>query len=132
MQPLLVRPEHVDIVWEDASALLSRVENYRSDVADLYPLVKAGDRQLWISFNDKVLAAACITNIVQYPKCKAIMVTTLGGDGGDWDTMLKTLERYGTSMGCDRMEVIGRRGWLRALKGFTDESATFSKPIGEE
>jgi hypothetical protein len=73
-----------------------------------------------------------VTNIVEYAKCRAIVVTTLGGDNADWDAALKTLERYGVSRGCDRMEVIGRRGWLRALSGFTDESTTISKPIGEE
>lgn len=128
---VLVQPAQVPALWPWVQHWLAKADGYRSTADDLYPLLCRGERQLWLCLSGECLSGACITRLAEYPQCKAVVVTTLGGDGGDWNAMLQDVEDYARAHGCDRLEIQGRRGWLRALQGYQEVSTVISKELGE-
>lgn len=95
------------------------------DVADVLSLILSGTFTLWTVIEDGTLVAAATSEIVEYPKCKALRVVTLGGNGlPRWFAAFdRELGREARGHGCSRIEAVGRKGWGRAVKayGYADQ-----------
>lgn len=126
---LLVSPAQVERVWPLAEPYLLRVNNYRSTLEDIYPLLVSGDRQLWVCITDAQIVGACITQIADHAQTRTFIIHTMGGDGGDWDAMIQDVEDFARAHGCSHVEVCGRAGWARKLSGFTELYRTFTKRL---
>jgi hypothetical protein len=127
---VLVYREQVPAVWPQVEHFIRLTDGYRSTADDLYPLLLNGDRQLWLCVSRGQIVGACISRVVEYPQSRAVLVTTLGGCGGDWVQMLEDVEQFARASGCARVEVQGRYGWVRKLDGYAPVSATLSKEVG--
>ena len=64
-----------------------------------------------------------ITEIIEYPRLKAINLLFCGGDYKELQSMLPSIEQFAKHFGCKRLYGGGRKGWLRKLKplGFVQE-----------
>ncbi len=76
----------------------------------------------------KEIKGACIAKEVN-GFSKKIVITTLGGDGADWNAAIDDFSRQLLTLGYDRLEVQGRRGWLKALKNFDELHTTIGKQL---
>lgn len=60
---------------------------------------------------------ACVTEIIEYPRLKALNFFLIGGD---LDELLNKMEpaviAWAKSLGCTRVASTGRKGWSKALK----------------
>ena len=85
---------------------------------DVLKAVVKGDAQFWYDEN-----AALVTEIIDYPQRRTLRFWLAGGDL----TALKGLEQeainWSKGWDCTACEIVGRRGWGRALKDY-DEAAT--------
>jgi hypothetical protein len=60
-----------------------------------------------------------MTEIVRYPRSTRCVLFLCAGDGLDrWLHHLGEIEAWARAQGCDAMEVAGRKGWARVLKGY--------------
>jgi hypothetical protein len=89
--------------------------------------VQSGLQVLWVLHlreSEELLAAAttCFTN---YPDRRLLTISFLGAREDDssrpiWyndrDMIVSTLTRWAAGNGCDGIEIIGRRGWAKALE----------------
>ncbi len=64
-----------------------------------------------------------ITEIVEYPRMKALNLLFCGGDYSELEQMLPSIEKFAVHFGCKRLYGGGRKGWLRKIKhlGFETE-----------
>lgn len=89
------------------------------DLADVADMIKAGEAQLWAG-----ISSILVTTVEEYPKAK---VLTLWLAGGEMDELVNFLrpeaETWGEAQGCTRAAIMGRDGWMRALRGAGYEPA---------
>lgn len=112
----------VDLVWSVVKpyvqVALDRTEGEMS-VKDVYNSLLNQDMQLWVLIDGPTVIGALVTQILDFPNVKACRYVTMGGDvHGDFEAVTDLIEEWALSHGCQRMEIVGRPGWARALKDF--------------
>ena len=135
MQVSLVLPEHYDVIWHDIHAYMAGAAKYtygRFEAEDIKEGLSNKDQQLWIAFDDSIKGAV-ITEIIQYPRMRTLVMHFTGGkELQSWKyPMLNTLQRYAKDKGCDSIESYGRRGWERIFKhdGFKSRFMYYELPV---
>jgi hypothetical protein len=99
---------------------------------DVYNQLEDGLADLWIVEKDKVLKAACITQVVPYPRGHALRIWVLAGeDIKKWKQAMDVLHAFARAHNCKRIEAFGRPGWLKLAKeiGFKDVRAMMTVPV---
>lgn len=71
--------------------------------------VMRGVYQIWPG--DKAVA---VTEILEYPRKRALNVFLVGGDLEELKTIEPKLEDFAREHGCTEFQATGRKGWLRA------------------
>jgi len=116
-----VPTEHVAHAWKAAGPLLDGAVEYAEDRFDSFSLFQKcvnGEYRLWIAFEDDIeeIVAAFTTQIVEYPKRKALAIHWVGGKPGTlhqwYGPVCEVLERVGKELGCDHLEAHGREEWV--------------------
>jgi hypothetical protein len=92
---------------------------------DVLRVVLAGDAQFWPQDD-----AALVTEIIDYPQRRTLRFWLAGGN-------LETLQEleigaieWSRLWGCTASEIIGRRGWVRALNGYKEAATVGVKTYG--
>lgn len=132
----LVPPSEVSEYWPEAIDLLRPAieqSGGRMTEKDVLHDIITGVEHLWIIFEDEAVVAACSTTINVYPSKRVLNVLFLGGDGfNNWVGELdQKLSEFCLFVNCSAMELIGRRGFKRAVQqlGWTEEYTLFQKEI---
>lgn len=80
-------------------------------LADYKEHVMMGDMQLWVGEG-----YAAVTEVLNYPRSRVVLVHLAGGK---LDPLLEAdseLEKFARIVGATGIEIIGRKGWVRALR----------------
>lgn len=80
-------------------------------VDDVWSEVCAGEAQFWPGER-----SAMVTNVVEFPRAKALHFWLCGGELEDLLVMLPQIEAWGAQHGCSKFTTAGRSGWRRVLK----------------
>lgn len=83
-----------------------------NDIADG---IAQGRFQLWPGKK-----AAVVTEIIQYPQSRALHFFLAGGDVNELQMMLAPIEEWAKNMGCQRITLAGRKGWLKSFMSKAD------------
>ncbi|MBI3678487.1 MAG: hypothetical protein HY243_17910 [Proteobacteria bacterium] len=84
-------------------------------IEDIEDGIASGAYQFWCTQN-----SAAITEIVDYPKLKALNFFLLGGDLAELlDILEPRICAFARHKGCARVTGAGRKGWERVLKPLT-------------
>lgn len=132
----LVPPQYVDSCWGKIENFITKAAEYtygRFTTSNIYDMVKEGDYQLWIAFDEDKFKGAVVTNIVTYPQRKLLCMQFCGGEElKDWkDPMLSILRRFAKDLGCDGIESTARPGWAKIFQndGYAANWVTFELPL---
>lgn len=111
----------IDLYWVHAEPLLAKTLEYcdgRYETIDIYKFLKDRDMQLWVSYNDdKKMAVACVTEIIQYPRKKVMNIVFLAGiESETWLHCCENLKAFALSHGCQSVYGYGRKGWEKVSK----------------
>ena len=92
---------------------------------DVLDLLRADQAQFWPADN-----SAMGTEIVGYPQGSHCRIWLAGGEYDE----LRALERdmvipWASSMGCRRIELVGRKGWARRLTDYNEVARVLAKEI---
>lgn len=108
--------------WPHVAPLLQRALDQtwgEYEIIDIFDAIIDGRQQLHVigTPDDGVLAAAT-TEVVQYPRRKALRVHLLGGSrlNGWRDIWEEHLMSGALAIGADQVEFIGRPGWARYFR----------------
>ena len=113
--------------WNRCSAWLEAALYYSNGthtIDDVLETVQRGDAQFW-QYPD----AAVVTEIMDYPQKRVLRYWLAGGN---LKTLLKvepSIRHWSQLWGCVGIEIIGRKGWHRVLKGFKQTGIILAKDM---
>lgn len=136
MQASLVPYEQADAAWPLVEKYMVEAAKYtygRYTSEDIRVSLLDGQRQLWVAFQDEVVYGAVVTQIMEYPQMRVLVMHFLGGiDGMKWKApMLALLQRFARDQKCRTIESTGRSGWARIFRddGAQARSVFFELPV---
>lgn len=99
------------------------------DFEDMIQMLESGQMLFWKIPDCETLA---VTEFVKYPKKTRLRVVLLVGEFNE--TVVEFYDKLVEKMGLDGIEVIGRKGWVRALKpyGYKEASTVLVKDFGDD
>ncbi len=125
-----VPKEDIHLVWNEVEPLIKKAldDCYTSD--DILKGLIKNSFQLFISWNKKV-ESAVVTEVAQYPQKRICRYFLAGGSNmNNWLKPIQTeIEKFAKLNNCQAIEVAGRKGWARKLKGYEQKIYLFSKEI---
>jgi hypothetical protein len=95
-------------------------------IDDVYHAVASGKAQF-----HPLEKSAIITEIVDYPQRAVCRIWLAGGELDELMQAEKSIAVWAKSVGCDGMEIVGRKGWQRQLKDYTATSVVLVKDISD-
>ena len=111
--------------WSQWAPVLERaIIADRQSIDDVRELVESGKAQFWYD-----ITAAVVTEILQFPR-KRVLHCWLAA--GDYDGIRRIEARvipWAKESGCDEMQIVGRMGWRRRLKDYTERAVVLTKEI---
>ncbi len=133
--------EYIDGVWPEASILLKKgveASRGRYDMDALYADITKESQHLWVIFRgDDEMLASFTTQFCYYPKKMNLSIVfcgsneSMGGVSGNWTHAMGMLREWAKAFGCDAIEIVGRRGWLKVFKpiGFEESYITIESKV---
>lgn len=101
------------MTWEDYRKQIEGALKYSGGThtfEDIMHGVADGSMQAWV--NGDTIA---ITEIIVYPRAKALHVFLAGGNKEKLFDMIDTAWEWGQSIGCTKMTLAGRKGWTKLM-----------------
>lgn len=126
-----VPPDDVERVWPHVRERI--VEAAKRGAGDIFAIeasVLHGFDLLWLAWDGEKILAAAVTSLGIVNNEKICTIVACGGD--EWTRfghLIEGLEKFAKDEGCKRTRINGRRGWLRALKGYRETQVTIEKEI---
>lgn len=87
-------------------------------MSDVFKAIVEGDAQFWAAKD-----AGLVTEIISYPQRRTLRFWLAGGNLETLQELEESAIEWSKAWGCVACEIIGRRGWVRALDGY-HEAAT--------
>lgn len=126
-----VPKEDLFLVWQQCSPLLEKALDGTYNINDILKGIEENRFQLFISWNNNKVESAIITEIASYPRTKILRYVLAGGTNLEsWlDSIQEVIEKFAKINNCNQVEVAGRSGWKKKLKGFSQKAILLSKEI---
>jgi len=87
-------------------------------------IVKRGDAQFW-AFSD----SAIVTEIIEYPQRRTLRFWLAGGNLKTLLDVEPKIRKWSILYQCEAVEIIGRKGWEKVLKGYEPTAIVLVKEI---
>jgi hypothetical protein len=136
MNILLVNKEDYVKVFPKLESYLEKAAKYtygRFSANDIKNDLLIKQQQLWIAFDEVDTYGFVVTEIIQYPKIKTLLMHfTAGKDLVKWkDVMLKDLQTFAKDNNCKIIESYGRPGWAKVFKndGYKQQFIFYELPV---
>ena len=125
-----VPEQDLHIIWNEVEPLIKKALDDCYTTDDILKGLINNSFQLFISWNNKV-ESAVITEVVQYPQKKILRYFLAGGSNMDnWlEPIQQEIEKFAKHNHCQAIEVAGRKGWSKKLKGYEQKIYLFSKEL---
>lgn len=125
-----VPKEDIFLIWQQVAPLLQPALDNTYDIMDIEKGLQENRFQLFISWNNKV-ESAVVTEIAVYPRAKVLRYFLAGGINLDnWlEKIQQVIEKFAKNNNCTQVEVAGRKGWVKKLKGYKEKAVLLSKDL---
>ena len=123
--------EDINYVWQQVEPLVIRALDDTYTARDVLDGIILNKFQLFISWENKKVESAVVTEVADYPRKRILRYVLAGGDNLDnWlEPIQNKIEEFAINNYCQAIEVAGRKGWLRKLKGFEQKIYIMSKEL---
>ena len=133
----LVPVNDIRNVWGDISRHIKKATDYtygRYEEIDVLHGCVTNKFHLWIVYSDgPEYIGAAITEVLDYPRKKALSVVFLSGDNfSEWMPEIdKKFVEFAKVLDCDFVEACGRAGWERKVKklGWLKRFSIIERPL---
>ena len=134
-----VPPEDVGLIWKQIEPLLLKpleIDGFAYMPKDIFDSILKKKMQLWISWNGKtnVVEAVIVTEIIDYPRLRSCRYFLAGGTNmKSWfNPMKEQIELWAIQNNCQRIELVGRKGWVKWLKDYKQKHIILMKEFKNE
>jgi hypothetical protein len=135
----LVPVDEVRNIWENVSRHVKKATDYtygRYKEIDVLHECLIGKFNLWVVYREEEevdYIGAAVTEVLQYPRKKALSVVFLSGDDfSEWMPEIdKKFVDFAKVLECDFVEACGRAGWERKVKklGWIKRFSIIERPL---
>lgn len=105
----------------------------RYNAEDIKDALNNTNQHLWIAYEDTKIYGFVITDFVEYPQKKALLMHFTGGEKlPKWkNEMLEVLQSFAKNNGCSIIESYGRPGWAKVFKndGYKQQFIFYELPV---
>lgn len=129
---ICVDPKRVHEFWPHIKDRLHRaVERAQaSDWENDVDRIMSGDALVWIAWDQHQIAAVATTELVNFNGIKHCYITGCGGEKNEnWLHLIGELEKFAKDEGCKSIRTLGRLGFRRVLKGYTERLVLLEKEL---
>lgn len=133
MSVFTLSPEETVKHWPEFRHHIERLERETGLVlaSSIRADLASGAKQVW-GWQEGVITGVAITEVIQTPKGPCCWV--YGGVGtettkGQIDAIIATIEAWAKGIGCSRVMLQGRRGWLRRLSEYKQVGIILEKEV---
>ena|SRR3990167_5659801 len=132
---ILVEPIDIDRYWFLVEHKLGKALSYsdgKYTLQDVYNAVKKGIMQLWVVKAVYDYKAVMVTEVIEYPSKRVLVIMFLSGQDFDsYKQLFNEIERFGLLHRCESVEFYGRTGWKNKIKnlGFEQIHTVFRSHI---
>ena len=128
-----VPPQDAGMIWKQVEPLLMKgmkYDDHSHSGKDLYDAVLEKKMQLWISWNGYV-ESAILTQLIDYPNFRVCRWFLAGGKNlHAWlDEMTHQVETWAVANEVKRIELVGRKGWIKKLKDYEEKHIVMTKEL---
>lgn len=126
-----VPKEDINLVWDQVESYIKKSLDDTYIARDILDGIITNRFQLFISWENKEVESAVVTEVADYPQKRVLRYVLAGGKNLDnWLEQIQTaIEEFAIRNHCQAVEVAGRKGWLRKLKGFKQKIYLMSKEL---
>lgn len=127
-----VDPKEIRRVWPHASHFIKQaiLRTGLSDFREVEDSILDGDALLWLAWDGERIEAAASTILEVANKNKTCVIVACGGDDmTHWLDLIGQIETYAKNEGCACTRIIGRKGWLRVLDGYSAKHVILEKAV---
>lgn len=123
--------EAIEKEWGLLVPFFSRLVDDHMSLDDIWGHLESGEWHLWIDDVDGEIVSIAVTSFIYYPQYTALRIILTAGSETDWAAATEFLENVAKANRCDTVEILGRKGWERALKsrGFEFQNITLRKRL---
>jgi|TARA_R110000851_G_scaffold325999_2_gene494317 hypothetical protein len=125
-----VPAEDIPVIQNQIEPLIKKALDDTYTIKDIIDGIKINKFQLFISWEGKV-ESAVVTEVVDYPRKRILRYVLAGGNNiNNWIINIQDkIESFAINNHCQAVEIAGRKGWLRKLKGFKQNIYLMSKEL---
>jgi len=134
-----VPPKDVGLIWKQIEPLLLKpleIDGFAYMPKDIFDSLLKKKMQLWISWNVKTneVEAAIVTEIIDYPRLRSCRYFLAGGTNmKSWFNPVKEqVEHWAKLNKCQRIELVGRKGWVKWLRDYKQKHIILMKELTNE
>ena len=110
--------------WERVKGFLEPALGDTHTLDDVYEEIVNHRAELWPLPN-----GALVTQVASYPRKRVLRVWLAGGDLDEFKRGVPFLDDIARELGCDGIEIEGRKGWERVLMDYTVKSVFLTKDV---
>lgn len=124
MKITLLPNAYVSLVWPEIEDFVKKSTSYsgeRASAEDVKGDITSGKVMLWVAHDDNHVTHGFVTGkFLQYPRLNVLDLQFTGGVNlHEWaEDMWNAIEAFARQHNCDKIEGVGRLGWLRYMKRF--------------
>lgn len=119
----------IDKHWDEIAPHLYRLQRLgHIGVDEMREQLKGALRQLWGYHEDGKVIGLTITRMAG-KTCEIVAAVGKQTNAGQIEETYREIERWAKSVGCERIRVIGRRGWLRKFPEFQQTGIVMEKDL---
>jgi len=118
LEEVKVKVDDIDLVWPVVLPMLQRAIDLNDGDFDgnhVFERLMEDTMQLFIGYNTDDIIYAAVTELIPYQHNKALRIVLMGGKQINSWVDTKTFEKFGRLEGCNRIEIVGRKGWVKKL-----------------
>lgn len=114
--------DDIDWIWPRVAPILERAINVsdgKYTLDQVHDYLNTRDMQLWVVEKTGRMLCVCVTQIINFPNKKVLLILFCAGEGMfEWVRLIKPILAWGKNEGCASAEIYGRPGWEKVLPDF--------------
>jgi len=122
--------EDLEFIWSQVRPQIEKALDGSYSSYDILEYIKQNRMQLWISWNDGI-EASFVTEVCDYPQLRVLRWVLAGGSNMEsWlDLVTSKVEDWAKRNNCQRLEIVGRKGWTKVLRDYEPQAVYFVKEL---
>jgi hypothetical protein len=132
VEAVCVDPARASEVWPLIEPLIARAARHDdlSDLATLKRQACAGELLIWVAWDGSSIHGAALTGLEGVNGRTFCTIVACGGENFEaWGSLIEDIERFARNEECAAVRIIGRKGWLRALKGYQARAVVLERTL---